>query len=372
MRKLKSATYAARAIRRATQVHGASIAGTLRRYAWLYKHDFSPHEIEFYDLLDPAFGDERLRRLLSREATIKLDERHVVRSYLCTLSDKAIFYAQCEALQLPIPPLYAVFDKPAGRTGDGRTLQSQEAWCEFFRTLPAPFVVKPALGLLGFGVRAYRPEAGRFVDRDGSVRTVEELYEDIVALGRQNLFTGDYSHHSLGLAGEHHKTILQQQLRAHPAIAALTGSTSLSTCRIFTVVDAEGRPSVLATAMRIIGSDGLTDNFVHGTAGNLWASVDLETGRIQEAFALSADGLRMERRERHPASRAEFGTFVVPLWDEVLDLALRLACGFRPQGVVNWDIAVTEEGVVVIEGNLGGLTIPTPLNRPVAELLQAP
>jgi hypothetical protein len=186
------------------------------------------------------------------------------------------------------------------------------------------------------------------------------------------LFTGDYSHHSLGLAGEHHKTIVQQQLRAHPAIVALTGSTSLSTCRIFTLADPEGRPSVLATAMRVIASGSLTDNFVHGTAGNLWASVELETGRMQEAFALSADGLRMERRERHPTSGVQFGTFVVPRWNEVLDLALRLARGFRPHGVVNWDIAVTEEGVVVIEGNLGGLTIPTPLNRPVAELFQAP
>lgn len=368
MRKFKSVEHALRAIRRAVDTHRTSYTESLTRFVRLYRRDFSPYEIEYYDLLDPAFSDGLLEHILSRQELIELDKSHIVGSYLCLTSDKAVFYSVCRAAGLPIPEFLAVFDRPRGWTCDGATPQSPEEWHDVFARLPEHFVVKPALGLQGFGFAAYRREGARFLGSDGRLLTPEELYRDLVGIGKDNLFAGGYSHHSLRLRGGSHKAILQERLRPHPEIAAMTASSSLSTCRVTTLVDDGGEPSVLSTAFRAIVGANETDNFVHGANGNLWASVDDNDGRITEAFALSPDGRRLERRGRHPTTGAELAAFRVPRWDEVKALALRLALAFRPQGMVSWDIAVTDRNVSVIEGNVGGQMIPTPYNRPVRSL----
>jgi len=369
MPTLKSAVVASRAIRRATGVHRAGLAATLRRFAWLYRRDFSPYEIELYDLLDPALPVERLERMMSRQKLIEMDERQVVPSYLCLTSDKAVFYTYCEALGFPIPRLYAVFDHPHGRTFDGRTPATRDEWCAVFASLPAPFVVKPALGLRGLGVGAYRRDGERFIDQDGVALTVEELYDSTVARAEQNLFAGDYSHHSLGLDGGSRKVVVQQQLFAHPVIAELSGTSSLSTCRVITLVDQGGQPSILGTALRIVAGKNFTDNFRRGATGNLWASLDVREGRITDVYAPVAGAACLGQIVRHPDTGRELVSFEVPCWQEVRTLALGLASAFRPQGMIVWDIAVTGSGAVVVEGNVGGNMLPTPMERPIDALL---
>ncbi len=370
MRKLRSGEHALRAIRRGLGTHRVTLTTALARFVRLYRRDFSPYEIEYYDLLDPAFSDGVLERLLSRQELIELDRRCVVGSYLCLTSDKSVFYAICQAQGLPIPELYAVFDRPSGWTRDGGCPQSPDDWREVLMRLPRQFVVKPALGLQGFGFAAFEREGERFKGADGALRTADEFLADLLALGKQNLFAGSYSHHSLRLRDGSHRAILQERLRPHPEIAALTGSSSLSTCRVTTLVGDDGAPSVLATAFRAVAGANATDNFVTGENGNLWASVDEAEGRITEAWALAPDGRRLERRGRHPTTAAELAAFRMPRWDDVKALALRLALAFRPQRLVSWDIAVADRDVVVIEGNVGGQMIPTPYNRPVKSLFR--
>jgi len=368
MRKFRSAGHALRALRRALDTHRAPMDASLSRFVRLYRRDFSPYEIEYYDLLDPAFSDAVLERLISRQELIELDRRCVVGSYLCLTSDKSVFYALCQARGLPIPELYAVFDRPCGWTRDGGRPQSPDDWRQVFARLPPQFVVKPALGLQGFGFAAFEREGERFRGADGALRTADELLAELLALGKQNLFAGSYSHHSLRLRDGSHRAILQERLRPHPEIAVLTGSSSLSTCRVTTLVGDDGEPSVLATAFRAVAGANATDNFVYGDNGNLWASVDETDGRLTEAWGLAPDGRRLERRGRHPTTSAELAAFRIPRWDDVKELALRLALAFRPQRLVSWDIAVADRDVVVIEGNVGGQMIPTPYNRPVRSL----
>lgn len=368
MRKLRSAGHALRALRRAVDTHRAPYGAALSRFVHLYRRDFSPYEIEYYDLLDPAYSDDVLERLISRQELIELDRRCVVGSYLCLTSDKSVFYAVCQARGLPIPELFAVFDRPCGWTRDGGRPQSPEDWRRVFARLPQQFVVKPALGLQGFGFAAFEREGERYKGADGALRTADEFLADLLALGKQNLFAGSYSHHSLRLRDGSHRAILQERLHPHPEIAALTGSSSLSTCRVTTLVGVDGEASVLATAFRAVAGDNATDNFVYGENGNLWASVDETDGRITEAWGLAPDGRRLERRGRHPTTSAELADFRVPRWDDVKALALRAALAFRPQRLVSWDIAVADRDVVVIEGNVGGQMIPTPYNRPVKSL----
>jgi hypothetical protein len=52
-----------------------------------------------------------------------------------------------------------------------------------------------------------------------------------------------------------------------------------------------------------------------------------------------------------------------------MDLAHHLAGIFYPQTLIHWDIGITPQGAIVVEGNIGGSLLPTPLNVPTRTLL---
>lgn len=363
-RKLETAILAFNAIKDASARFDVGYPALIRRFLYLYRRRrFSPYEIDFNDLLDPAVRDEALARYMSKAEMLDLDDRHLLDRYLCLTSDKSIFYSLCAAAGIPAPRLFAVFDLPAGWTPDGRLLHSRGEWCEFLESLPQQFVVKPALGLLGKGVRAFRRDASGFVDHEGHRRTVDELYDLLCGVRELNLLATDYSHHSVDLPQGTHKTIVQERLTAHPAVVELTGSQTLCTCRLFTYADPAGNIEVLGTAMRVAGGALLVDNFDQGAGGNLWCSVDANSGCITDAFVRPKGSNRLERAKRHPLTDRDVVGFCIPQWAQAVALARHLAATFRPQTLITWDIGIARTGPVAIEGNTGGNLLPTPLNR---------
>ena len=306
---------------------------------------------------------------MSRDEGIEFDRQHVLETYLCVTSDKTVFYAMCDAAGMPVPRLLAIFDLPSGWTPDGRLPRSRSEWREFMQSLPQEFIVKPALGLLGRGVTAFRREQDAFVAHDGQRLTPDAFYAFLCRANEQNLFATGFSHYSLRIPGESHKTIIQEHIRAHPAIAQLTGSDALCTCRVVTQGDVSGGSRVLASAIKVISGKNLVDNFDKGALGNLWCNIDPSSGRITEAFVKDPQGDRLDRISKHPTSGRELVGFRIPEWDAIVRLADHLATVFRPQPVIHWDIGVAAGGPVVIEGNVGGQTMVTPLSRPVRELL---
>jgi hypothetical protein len=66
--------------------------------------------------------------------------------------------------------------------------------------------------------------------------------------------------------------------------------------------------------------------------------------------------------DAHPDTGAAITGRVLPLWDEVLALAAQAHRAFADRTVIGWDIAITADGPVLIEGNSG----------PDVDLLQRP
>ena len=55
--------------------------------------------------------------------------------------------------------------------------------------------------------------------------------------------------------------------------------------------------------------------------------------------------------ERHPVTGVCFENFSLPFWDEVEKLVLK-AHAFIPSVIsIGWDVAITEKGPVLLEGN---------------------
>jgi hypothetical protein len=139
--------------------------------------------------------------------------------------------------------------------------------------------------------------------------------------------------------------IVQPMLKNHPALADLTGE-SLLTIRIFTCVDETGRPFVTHAMLRSIGK--LEPDWP--TSEEFAAPIDLATGRLGPMRGDTHFGPD-DRTDHHPMTGAPVTGRTIPLWPAIHVLARAAHRAFAERFLVGWDIALTPEGPVLIEGN---------------------
>jgi hypothetical protein len=139
--------------------------------------------------------------------------------------------------------------------------------------------------------------------------------------------------------------ILQRRVSPHPAVRALVGER-LATVRVMTIFSREG-PQILRAAWKIPGGDNFADNFWRH--GNLLATLDLQTGRVIRV--VRGSGLTQKQLTHHPDSNAPLIGIHVPQWQEITALALEAAASLKDVGLIGWDLAATDRGVVIVEPN---------------------
>lgn len=93
----------------------------------------------------------------------------------------------------------------------------------------------------------------------------------------------------------------------------------------------------------------MVDNF---HAGGVAAKVDMRTGTLGRATDV---GMRPDIgwRDRHPDTDAQITGRVLPLWAETRELATRAHAAFPDRLLIGWDVAITRDGPMLIEGNSG-------------------
>jgi Sugar-transfer associated ATP-grasp len=136
--------------------------------------------------------------------------------------------------------------------------------------------------------------------------------------------------------------LVQERLDNHPDIAAL-GITGLATLRVVTYGTGDDIRIPRAALKLPVGTTGL-DNY---HAGGIAAPVDVESGRV----GAGAGRLGLEWLSSHPETRKRFEGMFVPLWDEVLRQTRRAAMSMPDFRSVGWDVAVTPDGVRIVEAN---------------------
>lgn len=141
------------------------------------------------------------------------------------------------------------------------------------------------------------------------------------------------------------KYTIQPYLNNHEVLQGFAPS-SLNTIRVATKVDMNGKPHVLFARVRL-GLKGDVDNLA---AGGLAAVVDVKTGYII-TDAVVTNTILSPNYIKHPVTNKTFKGVKLPYWDEVLSLALKAARVVPAARVIGWDIAITPEGPVLIEGN---------------------
>ena len=126
----------------------------------------------------------------------------------------------------------------------------------------------------------------------------------------------------------------------------------MQTIRIVTILEESGEAQIAAAWLRIIGGEAGFGNFNFGQCGNLLAIIDTPSGRILRTLAAAEDGFGLAEVVAHPRTQRSFSSCSLPAWQEAQALASIAARAFAPLVTIGWDIALTDHGPVLIEGNV--------------------
>lgn len=227
------------------------------------------------------------------------------------LKNKQLFARHAAAAGLPVPDSFAL-----EASDIASWLHGQSA-----------IIAKPSYRSKGQGVVRFEKKAGRWEGADGPIA------DDMLRARLLALWAAD--------------GVIQRCLPTHAGLADISPG-ALPTLRVVTCLDEAGAPEACALALRLsAGGDRPVDNF---NAGNLVLSVEAD-GRCGAVWRAGADGAPV-RCDLHPLTGAAISGRLVPDLDLAVALALRAHLAFRSGfTVIGWDVGLTAEGPVLVEGN---------------------
>ena len=152
---------------------------------------------------------------------------------------------------------------------------------------------------------------------------------------------------------EEHIGVIEDVLQQHEVLNQLNPS-SINTLRVVTILNESG-PHIVYAHIRIGNSDRPVDN-LH--SGGMFAPIDLDKGVIQYP---AYDKARHTYTE-HPRTHTTIQGFAIPYWEEAKAMCLEASQIVPQMRYVGWDVAITPNGPVFVEGN----------NLPGYDILQMP
>jgi hypothetical protein len=271
----------------------------------------------------------------------ELDERFNAPSWLGVTTDKLVQYAIFKGLSVPIPEIHAVYH-PSGRFfGEVPCITRPEELEDYLRNgrIPYPFFSKPAHGSFGrgmFGVKDYLSDRDELELLNGERIAVSEFVAQC--------------HPREGVYPWRSGYLFQNYIAPHPELAKVCGSR-LSSMRLIVLLADEG-PKLFRAIWKVPTGGNMVDNYQHGEKGNLVAEVDRDTGDVLQVVGSGEKGRKII--EAHPDTGKKLVGLRIPCWQTMVKKCLKSATAFPALRMQFWDVAISEEGPVVLEVNIGG------------------
>lgn len=138
-----------------------------------------------------------------------------------------------------------------------------------------------------------------------------------------------------------HSGVLETWINQHDDLNSLY-CESINPIRVTTVFDGN-KCHLLAATLTI----GRNTRFANASQNSLFALVNVNNGLVYT----DACDYDLNLYKEHPQTKVKFKGFQIPYWDEVIDM-LSKASSLVPQvGYIGWDVAITDNGPIIIEGN---------------------
>ncbi len=242
------------------------------------------------------------------------------------LADKERFAALCAEHGVAAPPLVAVVENGATR----RPLHAKGGDATPVRFVDDDLFIKPRKGKGGRGtLRASRTADGRYALSDGQTLTGSELARYLETLSLEK------------------PLLVQRRLSNHPDMVDMCAN-ALCCVRVLTCRNESDAPELTNVAFRMALRSDTTVDGLH--RGGIAANVDIETGVLGPATNL---GLTPDVGwcTHNPGTGVPIAGRTLPHWPETRALALKAHAMLPHKVMVGWDIAITDKGPVVVEGN---------------------
>jgi Sugar-transfer associated ATP-grasp len=276
---------------------------------------------------------------VSFEEAAAFQKQHISPEDMIKQGDKAALKMHLEFFGVNTPPITALIARTKGSDVINVPIITHETECRAhilkWLSKTSELLIKPCYGTRGQDVWAI--SNGQCLDGEGAVVSLDVLIE---ALFRDKSPSAQYGY------------LAQPLLRAHDVFRRINGSDRLCTARLYTI-SAQDRVSVFGSEMKFPRGGRLTDNWRDGRRGNLVGPVCMADGRIEAPWSGVSPKLRygLERLTHHPDTGIAFDSINIPFWSEILEVGAKVAKSFPNTAMLGLDIAVTNEGVFVIDAN---------------------
>lgn len=148
----------------------------------------------------------------------------------------------------------------------------------------------------------------------------------------------------LNLIKQGEEYILEQSIENVDYIKKLSPS-SLNTIRIVTVIDKRGELHIIAALLRMGNGFAVTDNYHDG---GMACPIDVQNSMLCK----TAFGMNCKEYDVHPFSEVVFEGYPVPDFSRCLEIIKEVSF-YEPEArYVGWDLAVTPQGIELLEGNI--------------------
>jgi hypothetical protein len=304
-------------------------------------YGFSPLEYYLYGF----DGENRSKRnrlsYLPNERIIR-NFRAVLNNgrWIPILENKLLFYLYFSRFNLPVIKVLGFYHPNGGFSLDGSQLNDRTEFREWLQGGGlSNLVVKPVGALGGKGIMIFNEflSADTLRGNDGQVYTLDDILEFMdgdIRIRQQN-------------EDPYRGFLIEEKVIQDPVMNVLSGA-SLNTVRISTLMTKGGEAILDFAMLRVGNKDSLTDNLHQG---GFVVNIDTTNGSLGER-TYGYRGKEGPWVEEKPVKVNElFKGGVVPFWQEMAELAKR-AAGISPElKTVGWDIALSRNGPVLMEGN---------------------
>lgn len=141
--------------------------------------------------------------------------------------------------------------------------------------------------------------------------------------------------------------LIESYVVQHPALMEMSPS-GLNTIRIVTQYF-EHEVIVVFAFLRVTVNSAIDNLSADNYSRNFGCAIDLNTGKVNKP------GTYLNSMKpyvyNHPLTNVEVIGFQLPYWDQCMELVIKAANLVPENRSIGWDVAVTEDGPVLIEGN---------------------
>jgi hypothetical protein len=294
-------------------------------------YDFGPQDYVLFNFNNKPFSDapNYMRKPELEAIQVRINKK----SARELVNNKLEFNIKCRKHDLPTPAIFAII-APKGYSqyrDDFNFIENVEQLIQVLKEHEdGRYLFKPIAGSHGAGLV-------RFYFSNSQI-----LNDDMKEVDLSYLF----STHSSDTC-----YILQKCLLPHPSLHQLMPDGSLGTVRMVTLGHGPDLTH-FSPCLRVPVGKSIADNFGHGKSQNLLTAVDIETGRLSLPYGADSLGLGLIGTvDNHPSNQFKIEGHIFPFWNEMMALVDKASMDFSELSTIGWDVALTEDGPCLIEGN---------------------